>query len=950
MADGSEPVQEKPVPAAAADAAEDKSKDKAVVDEELSPEDQHLKDQLEMLVERLTGSQSDLYSAALAQLKTFIRESTSSMTAVPKPLKFLRPFYPILTQLEQSWANQPQERLVELFDILSILGMTYSSEDGDEYQRESLKYRLKSKIDESIVDWGYEYLRHLTLEIGEEIDSRLEALDDENAENTEVSKDDLIQLAKIIVPFFLSHNAESDAVDLLLELEEIELLPQLINDKTSYKRVCLYMISCAPLLPPPDDLKFLNIAFTIYLQHNKLTEALSLAIRLDNESLIKSVFDSTNDELLQKQLAFILAKSNSSFKFNTEEENEEINKIIGNNYLSKYFKYLVEELNLKQPKVPEDIYKSHLDNSIYSTSSSKLESAKQNLAASFVNGFLNTGFGEEKLITKERWVYKTKDEGMHSTVASLGLIHLWDPENGLQELDQYQYNDDQLNAKTGSLLGMGISTSGINDEINSTFYLLQEYIQNDSPSNEKLISSSIMGLGIAYSGSQNEEILELLSPLISDPQYSLEIQSMAALSLGHIFVGTCNGEITDCILQSLLEKETDDLSNKWIKFMSLGLGLLYMGKYDQVDDVLDAIDAIEHPISKSLRILINICAFAGTGNVLEIQELLQLCTSKPEDDDDEEDEDDDEDEEDVEDDEGVEGEQDPNAMEGIKEESKSTPAAADSESSNTKEQEDTSYQGFAVLGLALISMGEEIGQQMSMRHFEHLMHYGNSLIKMAVPLAMGLISTSNPQIKVFETLSRYSHDQDLDVAYNSIFSMGLVGAGTNNARLAQLLRQLASYYINDQNGLFTSRISQGLIHLGKGTQTLSPFSIDKQIMNKVSLAGLLTVCVSMLEPRSLILGSNSSFLYYLTPSIKPRMLVTVDENLEPIKVNVRVGQAVDTIGSAGKPKTITGWVTHSTPVLLSYGERAELESDEWISLSSSLEGIVILKKNPEHES
>lgn len=75
------------------------------------------------------------------------------------------------------------------------------------------------------------------------------------------------------------------------------------------------------------------------------------------------------------------------------------------------------------------------------------------------------------------------------------------------------------------------------------------------------------------------------------------------------------------------------------------------------------------------------------------------------------------------------------------------------------------------------------------------------------------------------------------------------------------------------------------------------------------------------------------------------MLITLDEDLKPVKVNVRVGQAVDTVGQAGKPKTITGWVTHSTPVLLGHGERAELEDDEYISLASSLEGIVILKKN-----
>jgi hypothetical protein len=35
-------------------------------------------------------------------------------------------------------------------------------------------------------------------------------------------------------------------------------------------------------------------------------------------------------------------------------------------------------------------------------------------------------------------------------------------------------------------------------------------------------------------------------------------------------------------------------------------------------------------------------------------------------------------------------------------------------------------------------------------------------------------------------------------------------------------------------------------------------------------------------------------------------------------VSVRVGQAVDVVGQAGRPKTITGFATHTTPVLLAY--------------------------------
>ncbi len=96
------------------------------------------------------------------------------------------------------------------------------------------------------------------------------------------------------------------------------------------------------------------------------------------------------------------------------------------------------------------------------------------------------------------------------------------------------------------------------------------------------------------------------------------------------------------------------------------------------------------------------------------------------------------------------------------------------------------------------------------------MHYGEPTIRKAVPLAIGLVSASNPQLPILDTLSKYSHDNDLQVALNAIFAMGLVGAGTNNARLAQMLRQLAGYYHKEPDCLFMVRIAQGLVHMGKG--------------------------------------------------------------------------------------------------------------------------------------
>lgn len=46
-------------------------------------------------------------------------------------------------------------------------------------------------------------------------------------------------------------------------------------------------------------------------------------------------------------------------------------------------------------------------------------------------------------------------------------------------------------------------------------------------------------------------------------------------------------------------------------------------------------------------------------------------------------------------------------------------------------------------------------------------------------------------------------------------ALGLVSAGTNNSRVAQLLRQLSEFYSREASHLFVTRIAQGLNHMGK---------------------------------------------------------------------------------------------------------------------------------------
>jgi len=230
------------------------------------------------------------------------------------------------------------------------------------------------------------------------------------------------------------------------------------------------------------------------------------------------------------------------------------------------------------------------------------------------------------------------------------------------------------------------------------------------------------------------------------------------------------------------------------------------------------------------------------------------------------------------------------------------------------------------------------------------MHYGEPIIRRAVPLALGLLSTSNPQLPLLDTLSKYSHDSDLDVAANAIFAMGLIGAGTNNARLAQMLRQLAGYYGKEPDCLFVTRIAQGLVHAGKGTVTLNPFYQDRALMNLPAVAGLLVTMVAFTDAKAFILDKSHWMLYYLVLAMYPRFFITLDEELNPLPVTVRVGQAVDVVGQAGKPRTISGFQTHQTPVRLATTERAELATEQYLPYATVLEGLVILEKNPGWEA
>jgi len=388
-------------------------------------------------------------------------------------------------------------------------------------------------------------------------------------------------------------------------------------------------------------------------------------------------------------------------------------------------------------------------------------------------------------------------------------------------------------------------------------------------------------------------VLRLLSPILTDSKVPIDVIAFTAISLGLIYVGSCNDEVAQSIIIALMERSDSELGEPLTRFLCLGLGLLYLGKQEKVDATLEVAKTFNEKISRYCQVTLESCAYAGTGNVLKVQSLLGLCAEHLE-----------------------KGE---------------------------------SHQAPAVIGIAMVAMAEELGLEMAIRSLEHLLQYGEQNIRRSVPLALGLLSISNPKVNVMDTLSRLSHDTDSEVAMAATLALGLIGAGTNNARIAGMLRNLSSYYYKDPSLLFCVRIAQGLVHLGKGLLTLNPYHSDRFLLSHSALAGIITLLHSCLDMKSIILGKYHYVLYFLVLAMQPRMLLTVDENLKPLSIPVRVGQAVDVVGQAGRPKTITGFQTHTTPVLLATGDRAELATEKYIPLSSVLEGFVILKENPDYQ-
>lgn len=855
--------------------ADIKAKDAKKKENELSEEDKQLKEQIEFTIEKIRDTEM-LNAERLKYLNDLfeqIRTVKSSRVSLPKEIRFLKPLYPELVVCFEAEKNDTIRR--NLADFLSLTCLILS----DNYNADSLRYLKAGTGTLKLEDLGDEYLVNLAGDLAIEFDKKYAASKDSDFS-------EILTLAEQILPLLCSNGHEISAVDLLLEVEKLELIYPYLN-ASNYARIFQYLNTYLDYTG--DNFEFesvLNTLYTMALKQNDSINALRVAIRLNDRKRIEEVYFSCKDDVVKKQLCFNLARHRIFLQGETHEENL---RIMSNSMLPEYFIVLCKDLDVLNPKTPKDIYKGMIEDK-----SDKIDSALLNLGDSFVNGLVNIGTCRETLLDAKHdkpWIQRVKDAGIMSTVASLGMVYMWNFEEFSTKISDYFDLKDGY-AKAGACIALGLSSGGIWDESDPAKALLEDALS----SNEECMKvGATIGLGLAYAASSREDIKDLLSKYINDENAGLETSVNAALSLSLVFVSDGDEDLINTILTSLMTFPKEMLNKPFAKFFGVALAINFLGQQEKCSTILEALDAVEHPIAKHIKLCVEVCAYIGSGNVMKIQEYMERATQ------------------------------------------------------HTEKEDEINDQVMGLIGVALIAVSEVVGTKMVIRNVHHILQYCSLEVKRAAPIMLAIIGIKDSNIQVQDLLYKLAHDEDKEMSFRAILALGIIGAGTNNSRIGGLLRNLAQYNEAEDEYIYITKIALGILHAGKGLVGLNPYYSEDFLYSKTSFAGIFILINAMTNVMEFLIKENHYLFYYVATAFYPKMLFLLDENLNQVKTNVRVGQALDTVAQVGQPRKITGFQTHISPVIINNGERAELGTEEYIVATNNImENFVIVKKNPDY--
>jgi len=214
-----------------------------------------------------------------------------------------------------------------------------------------------------------------------------------------------------------------------------------------------------------------------------------------------------------------------------------------------------------------------------------------------------------------------------------------------------------------------------------------------------------------------------------------------------------------------------------------------------------------------------------------------------------------------------------------------------------------------ILGLAIITLNDEEAIPIIFRIFSYFFSNNDLEYSRISILSFGLIFLSKPESWPVDFLIKLIGSKDWRTVKNAIFSLGLIGSGTNNSRINNSLKYLGNFYLSkiaflkNRSGNFqkrgflfglkirsiisTLRISQGLISSSGNFLTVTRFS-QIQNFDFTKTASLLCIIQGFLNSGLIGLHSIPISIFLLLFLSEIKAVYSITKNLKIKSILIRL--------------------------------------------------------------
>jgi 26S proteasome regulatory subunit N1 len=733
-------------------------------------------EELSLIISRIQDDDPGVKESALKMLFS-LTKSSHSKTINTIDFQYLSDNLPVLENISQTLKNDSQRFLYDIISAICVIGDN----------RKILEYRIKGNVID-LKEWGHLYVKKLVECI---LDAKYGKIDVPLSETEEVGLR--------CIDFLFRHNAEFDAIDFLYEMNKIDMLLDYV-DIHNYNRIILYLEEMEALVDLGEIVLEINLRMK---KHSKYV------VWLINHGRTREAIDHVRgleDPECRRQCLYILARCDLSFGTDSPDERS----ILSNSHIKDTYRSVARELEIERPNKIDMILKGSKhdrDAGIFAS-----------IAAA--NALVHMGHGRDPIFLPQEEDQKASLElgtllasnsvDLISVLASIGVIEFWNSERVMEILQEHIFGDYSFR-KTGSLLGLALSGLKNCDEKPTILALLSSNLRSESTAH---VVATLLGIQALYSGTQAEELRELLQPMIFSE--SSDVAFFSAFVLGSVFCGSADEDITSLLLQTFVEKNKESEA-PFFKFLLLGIGCLFFRRRDVECGLMEMGSAL----SKHGSVLLKGFQYARTGSSEVIESILTVSFTG---------------------------------------------------------ETDAFLESLGLLSCSLVAIGDDLTTQMVARIVSSSLLLDSPHLRSVLPLCYSLLYPSNPQPTILDLLERSLNIGETNCVMSTLLSLGIIGAGSLNNRIIRILDQQYSFYYKDHKVLSVLKMAQGLVSMGKGLVTLSPLYYDKSMLAPRNAVGLFSTVFMFLDSSSSPLVTDHSYLFFLLcQSCSPKYVVTSEK-------------------------------------------------------------------------